>query len=76
MLLLLWGRLAAIALIQPLAWELPHATGAALQSKNKQTNLRKREKEQCPEPRDAYSWGHTIQFYQGAQKHTQKNYAF
>ena len=29
-LLWLWHRLAATAPIQPLAWELPHATGAAL----------------------------------------------
>ena len=34
----LWCRLAAVALIQPLAWELPYATGAALkQNKTKQT---------------------------------------
>ena len=32
----LWRRLAAAALIQPLAWELPYAAGAAL--KSKQTN--------------------------------------
>ena len=34
---LLWLRqsLAAVALIQPLAWELPHATGAALKKKKK-----------------------------------------
>ena len=34
---LLWlrCRLAAIAQIQPLAWELPHATGAALKNKKK-----------------------------------------
>ena len=32
------GRLAAAAPIQPLAWELPFAAGAAL--KNKQTNKR------------------------------------
>ena len=25
-----WGRLADAALIQPLAWELPYATGAAV----------------------------------------------
>ena len=31
-LLWLWGRLAAVALIQPLAQELPYATGAALKS--------------------------------------------
>ena len=29
-LLWLWHRLAAVALIQPLAWELPYAVGAAL----------------------------------------------
>ena len=32
-LLWLWHRLAAKALIQPLAWEIPYATGAALKSK-------------------------------------------
>ena len=37
-LLWLWCRLAAIALIRPLAWELLYATGAALKNpKNKQT---------------------------------------
>ena len=34
----LWRRLAAAALIWLLAWDLPYATGAALKSKNKQTN--------------------------------------
>ena len=34
-LLRLWGRLAAAAQIQPLARELPYATGAALRSKKK-----------------------------------------
>ena len=34
-LLWLWcGRLAAIATIPPLAWELPHAAGEALKGKN------------------------------------------
>ena len=32
-LLWLWCRLAAVALIQPLAWELPYAMGAALKNK-------------------------------------------
>ena len=32
-LLWLWCRLAAIALIRPLAWELPYASSAALKSK-------------------------------------------
>ena len=31
----LWHRLAAMALIQPLAWELPYTTGAALEKKKK-----------------------------------------
>ena len=31
----LWHRLAAAALIRPLAWELPHATGAAIKRKKK-----------------------------------------
>ena len=35
-LLRLWCRLAAVAPIQPLAWEPPYAAGAALKSKNKQ----------------------------------------
>ena len=36
MLLWLWCRLAAVALIRPLAWEPPYAVGTAL--KSKQTN--------------------------------------
>ena len=34
-LLRLWCKLAAVALIQPLAWETPYVTGAALQEKKK-----------------------------------------
>ena len=34
-LLCLWCRLAAVALIRPLAWKPPYATGAALKSKKK-----------------------------------------
>ena len=30
-----WGMLAAIALIQPLAWELPYANSATLKTKGK-----------------------------------------
>ena len=39
-LLWLWHRLAAVAPIQPLAWELPYAAGVALkrQKNNKKTN--------------------------------------
>ena len=39
MLLPLWWRPAAVALIGPLAWELPYAVGAALKSKKKKGGL-------------------------------------
>ena len=38
-LLWLWCRLAAAALIQPLAWEFPYAVGAALKQKKKGKEL-------------------------------------
>ena len=39
-LLWLWCRLAVVAPIRPLAWELPHASGVALKSKiNKYKSL-------------------------------------
>ena len=37
-LLRLWGRLAAVAQIGPLAWEPPYAKGAALECKKKKKN--------------------------------------
>ena len=41
----LWRRLAAAALMQRLAWELPYATGAALKRKNKKKKMKdKKEK--------------------------------
>ena len=40
-LLWLWRRLAAVALIGPLAWEPPYAVGAAVKSKNKQKENQK-----------------------------------
>ena len=40
-LLWLWCRLAAGALIQPLAWELPHATGATLKKAKKKKKKKK-----------------------------------
>ena len=33
----LWCRLAAVAPIQPLAWEIPYATGVALREKQNKT---------------------------------------
>ena len=44
MLLWLWHRLAAASPIQPLAWELPYATGAAVKGKGEKK--RKEEKRQ------------------------------
>ena len=43
----LWSRLAAIALIRPLAWEPPYAVGAALEKKTKKKN--------CPQPSSIHS---------------------
>ena len=40
-LLWLWCRLEAIALIRPLAWEHPYASGAALQKKKKKKKKKK-----------------------------------
>ena len=34
----LWHRLAATALIRPLAWELPYAAGEALEKAKRQKN--------------------------------------
>ena len=39
-LLWLWRRPAATALIRPLAWEPPYATGAALEMVKRQKNTR------------------------------------
>ena len=36
LLLWLWSRLAAVALIQPLAWEHPYAVGAAQETAKRQ----------------------------------------
>ena len=47
----LWCRLAATAPIQPLAWELPYAIGAALkrkQQQNKQTKKKTRSESRSP----------------------------
>ena len=33
----LWCRQAAVALVQPLAWEPPYATGAALKKQKRKT---------------------------------------
>ena len=37
----LWRRLAAIALIGPLAWEPPYAAGTALEKEKKKKSLQK-----------------------------------
>ena len=40
MLLRLWGRPVVAALIQPLAWELPYAAGAALKKKERENKTK------------------------------------
>ena len=40
-LLWLWCRLAAVALIEPLAWEPPYATSVALEKKERKGKERK-----------------------------------
>ena len=45
MLLWLWGRLAAVAPIRPLAWKLSYIMDAALKSKKKKKKERERERE-------------------------------
>ena len=46
---LLWllRRLAAVALIPALAWELPYATGAALKRKKKKKKERKKREQKA-----------------------------
>ena len=41
-LLWLWRRLAAVALVRPLAWEPPYATGVALENTKKKVKKIKR----------------------------------
>ena len=42
-LLLLWHRLAAVALIRPLAWEIPHATSCGPKKAKKKKKERDRQ---------------------------------
>ena len=49
-LLWLWGRPAAVALIQPLAWEPPYATPAALKSGKKKNKNKKTHKKTHQNP--------------------------
>ena len=54
----LWCRLAAIALIRPLAWELPYATGEALKSKKPKKTKNKNKKNKPIEIKLlGYGWG-------------------
>ena len=46
MLLWLWCRQAAIALIGPIVWEPPYAEGGALKSKKKKKKKKKKEKKE------------------------------
>ena len=47
-LLWLWRRLAATALIRPLAWEPPYAMGAAQEKAKRQNKKQKNEKKNPP----------------------------
>ena len=47
MLLWLWPRPVATALIQPLAWESPHAAEAALEMAERQEKTNKQTKKHC-----------------------------
>ena len=42
LLLWLWHRLAAVALIQPIAWEPPYALGATLKAEEKKKIKKKK----------------------------------
>jgi len=44
MLLWLWRKLVATASIRPLAWETPHAVGAALEKAKRQKRKKKKKK--------------------------------
>ena len=44
-LLWLWRRLAAVALIRPLAWDPPYTAGAALKKAKKKKKKKKKKKE-------------------------------
>ena len=65
-LLWLWHRLAAVAPIQPVAWELPYATDVALKNK-KQTNKKKQTKKKNRE-RDYLHEPRMSTFFKNAQK--------
>ena len=63
MLLWLWYRLAAAALIRPLAWELSYATGVVLKSQKKQkiTRILEHIKRRCSNGTDK-RWAQNILF--------------
>ena len=48
----LWCRLAAVALIRPLTWELPHTSGMGLKKKKKEV----RDSTSGDEEGDRLSW--------------------
>ena len=50
-LLWLWHRVATVAPVGPLAWELPYAEGIALKNRNKQTKKKKKERKRKKEKR-------------------------
>ena len=52
----LWHRPEATALIVPLAWEPPYATGAALERERKKERDRERERERQRQRKEFPSW--------------------
>ena len=55
----LWHRLAATALIRPLAWEPPYTAGMALKRERERERERKKVKDHIPphpRMRDVYIW--------------------
>ena len=51
---LLWCRLAATALIQPLAWETPYTAGVALERQRTKKKERKKENHNLVPPHPGY----------------------
>ena len=73
-LLWLWHRPAAVAQIQPLAWELPYAAGAALKRKKKCMKTQKNPNSQSSLEKEKWSWWNQAPWLQTMlQNHSQKN---
>ena len=66
----LWRRMAAVALIQFLPWELPYAASAALKNKKqKKTKQIKKPKTLTPYPPPTFT---SFQFFSNSERETTK----